>query len=117
MFGRYKEVWYGATIGISTWMLDAMMHAIQRGPISWSAFTKEAIASDSAGLLFRIFFVVVSTASGVSLWRSNRHRCELRAARSVWRFPSAGRQSHAPDSRVLAHAHTQGRLACRTRVG
>lgn len=84
MLGRYKEIWYGAAIGISTWILDAMMHAIQRGPISWSAFTKEAIASDSAGLLFRIFFVVVSTALGVSLWRSNRHRCELRELQGLF---------------------------------
>jgi hypothetical protein len=84
MLGRYKEIWYGVAIGISTWMLDAMMHVIQRGPISWSAFTNEAIASDSAGLLFRIFFVVVSTALGVSLWRSNRHRCELRELQGLF---------------------------------
>ena len=84
MLGRYKEIWYGAAIGISTWILDAMMHAIQRGPISWSAFTSEAIASDGAGLVFRIFFVVVSTALGVSLWRSNRHRCELRELQGLF---------------------------------
>jgi hypothetical protein len=84
MLGRYKEIWYGAAIGISTWMLDAMMHAIQRGPVRWSSFTNEAIASDGAGLLFRIFFVLVSTALGVSLWRSNRHRCELRELQGLF---------------------------------
>lgn len=84
MLGRYKEIWYGAAIGISTWMLDAMMHAIQRGPISWSTFTKEAISSEGTGLLFRIFFVVVSTALGVSLWRSNRDRCELRELQGLF---------------------------------
>src|SRR5581483_6607209 len=74
----YKEVWYGAGMGISMWMLDVMMHALQRGPISWSGFAREMIASNDAQLLFRILFMVVATALGISLWRSNRHRCEVR---------------------------------------
>lgn len=65
-------------MGISMWVLDAAMHCVQRAPISWSGFTKEMIASDGAQLLFRILFVAMATALGVSLWRSNRHRCQVR---------------------------------------
>ena len=78
VLGRYKEIWYGIAIGISMWILDAMMHASSHGLPTWSHFTREVIASDSAQLLFRALFVLVSLAFGVSLWRSNQRKHQAR---------------------------------------
>jgi len=78
LLSDYKEVAYGAGMGVSMWVVDATMHAIQRGPISWSGFVQEMIASNDAQLLFRLLFVAMATALGISLWRSNRHRCQVR---------------------------------------
>ena len=77
VLGIYKEIWYGAAVGVSIWMLDAVMHASQRGNQNWGTFKSEIIASDSAQLLFRALFVAVAVAFGVSLWRSNRRRRQV----------------------------------------
>ncbi len=74
---RHKEIWYGVAIGLSSWALDAMMHASLHRPITWKAFAKELISSDSAQLLFRVLFVIVASAFGFSLWRSNRRKSKV----------------------------------------
>lgn len=74
---RYKEIWYGIAIGLSIWALDAMMHASLHRRITWNGFTRELISSDSAQLLFRVLFVIVASAFGFSLWRSNRRRSQV----------------------------------------
>ena len=74
---RYKEIWYGVAIGASIWMLDAAMHASLHRQFNWSGFAKEIIASDSAQLLFRALFVLVSTAFGISMWRSNQRKSRI----------------------------------------
>lgn len=79
---RYKEIWCGLAMGFSMWTLDAAMHAGLHGQFNLRSFTKELIASDSALLLFRALFVIVSTALGISLWRSNRRKCEVRELRA-----------------------------------
>ena len=79
---RYKEIWYGLAMGVSMWTLDAAMHASLHGQFNWRSFTKEIIASDSALLLFRALFVIVSTALGISLWRSNQRKSEVHDLRA-----------------------------------
>ena len=74
---RYKEVWYGVAMGVSVWMLDAAMHASVHRQFNWSGFAKEIIATDSAQLLFRTLFVIVSTAFGISIWRSNQRKSRI----------------------------------------
>jgi hypothetical protein len=69
-------------MGASMWTLDAAMHASLHGQISWSGFANEIIASDSALLLFRALFVIVSTALGISLWRSNQRKSEVHELRA-----------------------------------
>jgi hypothetical protein len=81
-FKHYKEIWYGLAMGVSMWTLDAAMHASLHGQFNWSGFTKEIIASDSALLLFRALFVIVSTALGISLWRSNRRKSQVQDLRA-----------------------------------
>lgn len=83
IFGRYKEIWCGIAIGVSTWMLDAMMHASLHGRFTWRGLTSEIIASDGAQLLFRALFVVVAVAFGVSLWRSNKRKYQMHDLRAA----------------------------------
>lgn len=73
----HKEICYGVAIGVSIWTVDAVMHASQRGHLSWGEFTRELIASDRAQLLFRALFVAVAVAFGLSLWLSNRRRRQV----------------------------------------
>ena len=58
-------------MGVSMWMLDSVMHTSLHRQFNWSGFGKEIIATDSAQLLFRTLFVIVSSAFGISMWRSN----------------------------------------------
>lgn len=83
MKGYYKEIWYGVAIGVSVWILDALMHANLRGRVGLSALAKELIETDSPEFAFRVLFVCVSTALGVSLWRSNQRRCEVEELQAV----------------------------------
>lgn len=76
-FKLYKEIWYGVAIGASIWMLDSAMHASLHRQFNWSGFAKEIIATDSAQLLFRMLFVIVSTAFGISMWRSNQRKSRI----------------------------------------
>lgn len=73
----YKEIWYGVAMGASIWMLDSAMHASLHRQFNWSGFAKEIIATDSAQLLFRTLFVIVSTAFGISMWRSNQRKFRI----------------------------------------
>ena len=41
MLGRYKEILYGFAIGISTWLLDVMMHASMHGHLSLHSFLED----------------------------------------------------------------------------
>jgi hypothetical protein len=78
VFKRYKEIWYGLGIGISAWLIDALMHSMQLGEFAWNAFAKELVIGNSAEFPFRVLFVLVSTALGITLWRSNRRACRVR---------------------------------------
>lgn len=92
-FISYKEICYGAAIGASVWVLDAVMHANQRGRLNWGEFVREFVAGDSAQFLFRALFVAIAGAFGFSLWRSNRRRRqvdELHAAADLLHRQIAG---------------------------
>jgi hypothetical protein len=77
MIGRYKEIWYGVAIGISMWMLDAMMHASMHGHLGWQTFIREIFVDDAIQLFFRGLFVVVAMAFGFTLWRSNLRKDQV----------------------------------------
>ncbi len=76
-YKRFKEIWYGLVMGVSMWMIDAAMHTSVHRQFTWNGFAKELIATDSSQLLFRGLFVTVSTALGISLWRSNRRKSQV----------------------------------------
>jgi hypothetical protein len=77
MIGRYKEIWYGIAMGLSMWVLDAMMHTSMHGELSSRALIREIFIVDATQIFFRTLFVIVSIAFGVVLWRSNQRRHQL----------------------------------------
>jgi hypothetical protein len=83
MIGRYKEIWYGVAIGISMWILDAMMHASMHGHLNRHTFIKEIFVDDATQLFFRSLFVVVALAFGFTLWRSNLRKDQVEDLQTV----------------------------------
>ncbi|MEW6734399.1 MAG: hypothetical protein AB1489_23940 [Acidobacteriota bacterium] len=83
MLSHYKEVWYGIAIGISMWVLDALMHASMHGRLSWHSFINEFSLNDITQLFFRSLFVIVATAFGFTLWRSNQRKCQVNDLQEV----------------------------------
>ncbi len=79
---RHKEIWYGVTIGLCSWALDAMMHASLHRPMTWRGFMRELVSSDSAQLLFRVLFVILASAFGFSLWRNNMRKSQVQEIRN-----------------------------------
>lgn len=77
MIERYKEIYYGIAIGISMWVLDAMMHASMHGHLGWHSFLQELLANDVTQVFFRCLFVMVSVAFGYALWRSNKRKLQV----------------------------------------
>ncbi len=77
MLSRYKEIWYGALIGLSTLALDAMMHASMHGHLNFKSFITELFLLDITQLFFRSLFILISIAFGFALWRSNQHRNQV----------------------------------------
>ncbi len=83
MFRRYKEIWFGISMGVCMWMLDAMMHTTQHSDFTWATFGREIATSDGNSLFFRSFFLIVSIALGSSLWRSNQRKEQVTNIQSL----------------------------------
>ncbi len=77
MLSRYKEIWYGILIGLSTLALDVMMHASMQSHLNFQSFITELFLVDITQLFFRSLFVLISIAFGVALWRSNQHKNQV----------------------------------------
>lgn len=77
MIRRYKEIWYGLLIGLTTWSLDAMMHASMHGHLTWGNFSQELLSEDITQLFFRTLFILISVALGFALWRSNQRKYQV----------------------------------------
>jgi hypothetical protein len=76
---RYKEIWYGIAIGVTLWMLDASTHTSFHEEFNWSGFANGIIAGNGEQLLRRALVVTISTAFGISLWRSNQRKSQIQA--------------------------------------
>lgn len=77
MFEKYKEIWYGLAIGLSTCIIDAMMHADIEGQFNFTAILKDLLQGNATQQCFRSLFIIVSLAFGVTLWRSNRRKFQM----------------------------------------
>lgn len=76
---RYKEIIFGILLGMTMWVVDAAMHTQLGSEIHSQGFVAELIHAGPTQLIFRGFYLVIATAFGWFLWRSNWRERELRA--------------------------------------
>lgn len=79
MLGRYKEILYGFAIGISTWLLDVMMHASMHGHLNLHSFLEDLTTKNTTQQFFRLLFIVIAIAFGFALWRSNQRKHQVQS--------------------------------------
>ncbi len=110
---RYKEIVFGFLLGVSMWILDAAMHA-QLGPeVHSHGFIAELLHPGSTQLIFRSFYVLMATAFGWYLWRSNWRERELRALEDA--IIAFHRLLDIPAIRILSQSRTLQGCPCVTR--
>ena len=98
-FKSYKEIWFGFGLGLSAWLVDAVMHTELGADVHAGSLWTEIFAPHPTALIFRGFYLVVALAFGVFLWRTNWRERQLRALeQSVVAFQ---RQLDAPALRIL----------------
>lgn len=102
MFRRYKEIFLGLLLGVAMWIMDAAMH-VQIGTEvhSSGSFADELLHPGPAQLIFRSGFIVIATAFGWALWRSNWRERELRALEDA--IITFNRQLGSPAMRIVSH--------------
>ena len=104
MFRRHKEIFYGLGLGLAMWVVDASMHAQLRAELHSTGFLAELLRPGATQFFFRVIFVVISTALGWALWRSNWRERELRALEDA--VVAFHRQLDSSALRIVSHART-----------
>lgn len=105
---HYKEIFFGALLGVCVWLLDVMMHAQMAS--DGHDLQRELFAPGATALLFRTLFLVVAVSFGFALWRANWRERELKATEKA--ITSFQRKLDLPTMRILSHARMlQGRLS------
>ncbi len=110
MLKRYKEIIFGVLLGVSMWVVDALMHVQLGGEVHSSSggFAVELLHPGATQLLFRGIFLLISFGFGWSLWRSNWRERELRALEDA--VVAFHRQLDSPAMRIVTHSRMlQGR--------
>lgn len=102
MFRRYKEIIFGALLGVTMWVLDAAMHAQLGSEIHSEGFIAELFHSGPTEIIFRGFYMLIATAFGWYLWRSNWRERELRALEDA--IIAFHRQLDSPALRILSQS-------------
>ena len=99
MFKRYKEIWFGALLGVSMWLMDAWMHTELGSQVHAESLWMEIFAPHPTALIFRLFYLVIALAFGVFMWRANWRERQLRALEQA--VVAFQRQLDAPALRIL----------------
>ena len=109
MLKKYKEILFGAFIGLAMWVVDAAMHTqLGEDLHSPGTFGGELLRPNTTALTFRAVFFVIATAFGWALWRSNWRERELRALEDA--IIAFHRQLDSPAMRIVSHVRMlQGR--------
>ena len=109
MIKRYKEILFGAFIGLAMWVVDVAMHAQMGEELhSSGTFAGEMLRPNTTALIFRAAFLVIAIAFGWALWRSNWRERELRALEDA--IIAFHRQLDSPAMRIVSHIRMlQGR--------
>ncbi len=102
MLRRYKEIFLGFLLGLAIWMMDVAMHAqLGVGVHSSGSFADELLHPGTTQLFFRSGFLIIATAFGWALWRSNWRERELRSLDDA--IIAFNRQLGSPALRILSH--------------
>ncbi len=105
---RYKEIIYGFGLGLVMWVVDAAMHAQLGAAIDSPGFINELLHPGPTQLVFRGSYILIATALGWALWRSNWHQRELRALEDA--IIAFHRQLDSPAMRIVSNIRMlQGR--------
>jgi signal transduction histidine kinase len=109
MLRRYKEILGGFGLGVAMWIVDAVMHVLIGADVhSSGSFAVELLQPGYTQLIFRSAFLLVGTAFGWALWRSNWRERELRALEDA--VVAFHRQLDSPAMRIVNHVRMlQGR--------
>ena len=84
------------------WVVDAAMHAQLGADVhSSGSFLGELIRPNLTTLTFRLTFLIIATAFGWALWRSNWRERELRALEDA--IIAFHRQLDSPAMRIVSH--------------
>ena len=107
-FKQYREILFGLGLGATMWVLDAAMHAQLGAEVHSGGFLAEMFHPGATQLLFRGFYLVLATAFGWHLWRSNWRERELRALEDA--ITAFHRQLDSPALRIASQSRIlQGR--------
>lgn len=98
-FKSYKEIWFGIGLGLSAWLVDAVMHVELGAEVHAGNLWSEIFAPHPTALIFRIFYLLIAVAFGFFLWRANWRERQLRALEQA--VVAFQRQLDAPALRIL----------------
>jgi len=98
-FKRYKEIWFGVSLGAVAWLVDAVMHTELGADVHAESLWTEIFAPHPTALIFRVFYLVIAVAFGVFLWRTSWRERQLRALEQA--VVAFQRQLDAPALRIL----------------
>lgn len=98
-FRCYKEIWFGAGLGVAAWLVDAVMHVELGAEVHAENLWTEIFTPHPTALVFRLFYLVIALAFGVFLWRTNWRERQLRALEQA--VVAFQRQLDAPALRIL----------------
>lgn len=106
---RYKEIIFGVGLGLVMWVVDAAMHVQMSAETDVLAgFAAELFAPGATQLFFRALFLLISSAFGLVLWRTNWRERELRALEEA--IVAFHRRLDSPAMRIVNHVRMlQGR--------
>lgn len=96
---NYKEIWFGVGLGLSAWLVDAVMHVELGAEVHAGNLWTEIFAPHPTALIFRCLYLVIAFAFGVFLWRANWRERRLRALEQA--VVAFQRQLDAPALRIL----------------
>lgn len=77
MLGRYREIEYGVLIGLSIWVMDAILQASGSDHFGLDTVASEMILSHPPQLLLRILPLIISIAWGYSRWQSRERERQM----------------------------------------
>lgn len=100
--GRYGKIAYGVLIGLSIWVIDAMLQTGGCDHFGFDTVANEIVTSRPPQLLLHILLLIVSVALGYSLWQSRERERQMRDLQMI--LKSLQRQIVNPSLLILGYS-------------